>query len=632
MRWVPFPLYLHFLDRELGRSVGYTLTAVAAESILKCLLLGTSSRFYCSLSHIWESPAVSDDDTATTREIISLLVERGTLDVVSHHATVEEFLETRRALYAHDRSRYWMYFESEPARQSLSATATNFKTSSTTLKLAEYLGKWAIDSSTSPAAENPDLHSTVKKAVLERLAQRETQAITFALFRPTLIKSIGNSDVGAGFLRRQISKDYTKHYMEYCAADIPTGIRGLGYFENISENFPLFDVALIGEVLRGVGLTAVDQPWRAKSSFWYGLVEKRGSDLAQIQFCSQLRLLLKSLFSIISDQQPSGGPSGEIFAVRERIAGAVREPLARLAAGPIPFDGMAFDRAGANIRNILGLLRQNRAFAEHLERIMYEEHADVCDVLLITTTEIERDTVLDLVKKSFGRDQNLRFGRRRTYFDLGIIGGARVSLVQCEMGSGAPGASHATVVDAIDDLHPHCVLMVGIAFGVNPTKQELGQILVSRQLQCYELQRVGTSSFGHLNIELRGDRATASTKLLGRLRATAASWDGARVAFGVLLSGEKLIDNIEFRDRIAALVPEAIGGEMEGAGLYTAAFERNVDWIVVKAICDWADGKKCFKKSERQLDAAHQSAEFVLRAIEQGGFTSAVGTIALEIP
>lgn len=605
MIWAALPLYLHFLDRELGRSVGYTLTAAEAESILKYLLLGTSSRFYCSLSHIWESPAVSGDDTAATREIISSLVERGTLDVVSHHATVEEFLETRRALYAHDRSRYRMYFESEPARQSLSATATNFKTSSTTLTLAKYLSNWAVDSSVPAAAEDPALHSTVKKAVGARLAERENQAITFALFRQTLIKSIGNSDVGAGLLRRQISTAYTKHYMEYCAADIPTGISRLGYFENISDNFPLFDVALIGEVLRGVGLTAVDQPWCAKSPFWYGFVAKRGSNLAQSQFCSQLRLLLKSLFFTITGQQPSGGPSGEIFAVRERIARAVREPLARLAARPIPFDDAAFDRAGTNISNMLRLLRQNRVFAEHLERIVHEEYADGCDVLLITATEIERDTVLDLVKKSFGRDQNLRFGQRRTYFDLGIIGGARVSLVQCEMGSGAPGASYATVADVIDDLHPHCVLMVGIAFGVNPTKQKLGQILVSQQLQCYELQRVDTSPSGHLDIELRGDRATASTKLLGRLRAITTSWDGARVAFGVLLSGEKLIDNIEFRDRITELVPQAIGGEMEGAGLYTAAVESKVDWIVVKAICDWADGKKCFKKSERQLDAAH---------------------------
>ena len=158
MRCAALPLYLHFLDRELGRSVGYTLTAAEAEPIIKCLLLRTSSRFYCSLSHIWESPAVSGDDTAATREIISSLVERGTLNVVSHHATVEEFLETRRALYAHDRSRYWMYFESEPARQSLSATATNFKASSTTLTLAKYLSNWAVDSSVPPAAEDPALH------------------------------------------------------------------------------------------------------------------------------------------------------------------------------------------------------------------------------------------------------------------------------------------------------------------------------------------------------------------------------------------------------------------------------------------------------------------------------------------
>jgi nucleoside phosphorylase len=31
---------------------------------------------------------------------------------------------------------------------------------------------------------------------------------------------------------------------------------------------------------------------------------------------------------------------------------------------------------------------------------------------------------------------------------------------------------------------------------------------------------------------------------------------------------------------------------MEGVGLAAAATRENLPWILVKAICDWADGKK----------------------------------------
>ena len=62
--------------------------------------------------------------------------------------------------------------------------------------------------------------------------------------------------------------------------------------------------------------------------------------------------------------------------------------------------------------------------------------------------------------------------------------------------------------------------------------------------------------------------------------------------FGDGLSGEKLVDNLDFRDQLLNLEPEAIGGEMEGAGLYVACQDKKVDWILVKAVCDWADGQK----------------------------------------
>jgi len=42
---------------------------------------------------------------------------------------------------------------------------------------------------------------------------------------------------------------------------------------------------------------------------------------------------------------------------------------------------------------------------------------------------------------------------------------------------------------------------------------------------------------------------------------------------------------------------------------YGAAAQRNkVDWILVKAICDWADGNKHQNKSRCQNEAAENAA------------------------
>ena len=70
-------------------------------------------------------------------------------------------------------------------------------------------------------------------------------------------------------------------------------------------------------------------------------------------------------------------------------------------------------------------------------------------------------------------------------------------------------------------------------------------------------------------------------------------YDGyVKMVAGAMLSGEKLVNNREFRDRLKERFPEAIGGEMEGIGAYAAASRRNTEIILVKGICDWADGHK----------------------------------------
>ena len=92
--------------------------------------------------------------------------------------------------------------------------------------------------------------------------------------------------------------------------------------------------------------------------------------------------------------------------------------------------------------------------------------------------------------------------------------------------------------------------------------------------------------------------------------------DNPKVEIGLILSGDKLIDNHDYRETLSKLVPEAIGGEMEAAGLYVACQNAQVDWIMIKAICDWADGNKAKKKKANQTKAARNAAQFAIHLIK----------------
>lgn len=239
------------------------------------------------------------------------------------------------------------------------------------------------------------------------------------------------------------------------------------------------------------------------------------------------------------------------------------------------------------------------------------------DILLVTATDVESKAVIKVFQSSRGNDPKPQAIGDRIYYNLGLINGTSVCMVQSEMGTSGLGASQQTIQKGIDALSPKAVIMTGIAFGINSKKQSIGDVLVSKQLMLYEVQRVGTAN-GKFQIIQRGDRPHASSRLLNYFHSANINWDESKfkVHFGLILSGEKLVDNIDFREQLCEFEPEAIGGEMEGAGLYVACQDAKVDWILVKSICDWADGFKAQNKKEQQQLAANNAAIFVLRVLE----------------
>jgi nucleoside phosphorylase len=234
------------------------------------------------------------------------------------------------------------------------------------------------------------------------------------------------------------------------------------------------------------------------------------------------------------------------------------------------------------------------------------------DVLLVTATKVETKATLEVFAGA-GAPRAVHLGGR-VYFELGAVNGTSLCLTQCEMGASGLGASHQAIDKGIVALSPAAVVMLGIGFGMCEEKQEIGEVLVSEQLRPYEVQRLGTHE-GSPRIVLRSDKPHASHSLLNLLKSSAALWTGPRLSFGTILTGEKLVDNFDFRESLRALEPEAVGGEMEAAGLYAACHDRKVDWILVKAVCDWADGMKNEAKDERQALAAKSAATFFMHAL-----------------
>jgi len=256
-------------------------------------------------------------------------------------------------------------------------------------------------------------------------------------------------------------------------------------------------------------------------------------------------------------------------------------------------------------------MTQHEETASDVQHRLLTPHAEV---LLATVNSREHRAILSLMTPRNGYSKiETRSPNRVTYW-LGMIGRCTAALVKSEMGSSGRDAAAATLSDAIREVQPHAVVAVGVAFGSDPTHQRLGQVLISRSVISYEQYREGAKR------EWRGVKAEPGPRMRDRFSAALESWNVEQPAerkakLGPILSGEKLIDDPVFKQELLDAFPDAIGGEMEGVGVYGASSRYEVEWIVVKAICDWADGSK--KNDDViQEQAAANAAGLVLRVFQ----------------
>lgn len=249
--------------------------------------------------------------------------------------------------------------------------------------------------------------------------------------------------------------------------------------------------------------------------------------------------------------------------------------------------------------------------------------------LIVTATKIETKALHDMMPEII-----LRIVVGDYTYYLGQIGQYNIINLQCrEMGSLASGGSSQTVNAALKEWNGvKAVIMVGICFGFDKNKQLIGDVIVSKSIRNYETRRMGKDYETP-----RGNTYQADPCLVNAFNNLVLTWENIgiddekkKLIIGDYISGEQLVDNKKVRDKLHTESPNAQAGEMEGNGLVAACESARKPWILVKAICDFADGYKRKGKEKKQLIAATSAVRCCEAVLGQSTAFESIGIFSIE--
>lgn len=594
-------IFLHFLNREIYRAVDTKPIPEAISRYLRILSVARVDTLFSNYSNLLEGGYLATGHSTLAHK----LVETNQLQIAGERPSIDEFLESRIDRYKFDAKRYPMYFSSKKIK--LPALPALVQSS----HMTDYLHKELIaiherrtDLSKILYLEDDAsaINSTIDN-LREILDVREDRAITRSLFQDGL----GGASVERA-RARLISSLYIRKFLDELDCDIAVGIPQLLIFDGLSREPHSTDVQILAHILAHCGLMALVDSSHNETD--YLIATLRGTEshrelVARISFvCNVFRQrCINSL----------PGSHSAICIFRDSVTKTLGGLLS--SARALKLESTIYLAALRNVETAIQRLRdRDRDFSAAYENQllvsnMYET------LLIVTAADIETRALNNTKEKFFGKCKSTYL--HRDYFvarELGILNRVRVIHVQCEPGSVGPSSSQSVITDAIDEMRPDYIVLAGIAFGTDQKTQRFGDILVSKMIVEYEKAKVKSGQ-----IIPRGQKVESSAKLLSFFRAAKSELQNDSVSFGTMLSGEKLIDSRDFLNLLLQQEPEAIGGEMEGAGLVAAAGRRKVNWIVVKAIVDWAHKKSQSSGKQHQLDASQKVFEFVFSSIESVG-------------
>lgn len=237
-----------------------------------------------------------------------------------------------------------------------------------------------------------------------------------------------------------------------------------------------------------------------------------------------------------------------------------------------------------------------------LKKDMLEAMLAPCEILLITANNVE-GSVLSRCLMDLNHVEKLeRIMADKVIYQFSSINEKRIVHIWPQgTSSFTEHGSFNALQAAFNRFNPKYVFSVGVAFGADPTHQNLGDVLVADHLVFYDsFNKVndGTITLSPDEVQKIGDEILGGLPILSD-----SEWpkDNLNKDFkwykGPLLTGGSVLsDSVEKLRLMKAtenMSYHVVGGEMEGGGLYFACngSKHSIPFTIVKGICDWAINK-----------------------------------------
>ena len=262
--------------------------------------------------------------------------------------------------------------------------------------------------------------------------------------------------------------------------------------------------------------------------------------------------------------------------------------------------------------------------------ILSNEQLNILDqvlLLLLTVNDIENYAAVCCLEPLPGYNEIFRHfqhndaGVQTQYaiYLIGKYGACPAAVRQIKPGAEISGATTAPNLAFRCFKNLNAIIGMGVACGVEK-EVELCDVLVANKVNNYDqarLEQGGPLSRGF---------ALPTSDLLSSIFKQKIKWpDGEikerldkcnvkpKIKQGIILSGPYLIDNQ--KELIQNFASEAIGIEMEAAYLFKGAQQVPTHMTIVKAVCDFGDGKK---NQVFQPTAALLAANCVKEYLDEG--------------
>jgi nucleoside phosphorylase len=243
------------------------------------------------------------------------------------------------------------------------------------------------------------------------------------------------------------------------------------------------------------------------------------------------------------------------------------------------------------------------------------------DFAIVTAIDIERKAVCD----AFGLTEDDRVSKEsRVYWckSLELKKGEFYNIVVAQLPDMASVDAALLASDISNHWHPGAILLVGIAAGVDPEKQQLGDLVVGRDVYYYERDKQTPEGKRPALIMYRADatlwnhvQTVPDWVLPNELLRPDHTQTIPKIHYEVIASGEKVIADSAVRDEIITGHRKIAAIEMEGYGFSAGVWQsfKPIRHLVIKAICDFADaGKRDDWQSYAAAVAAHFTKHFLL--------------------